>query len=179
MTGLTEPMWLDRARDMVGIREIAGALHEPKIMQLWRDARIAYDAKGDEDAWCSAFVGAMLERSMITTPRKPNARSYADWGIDVLDQGIEKIPVGAVLVWSRPPKAWQGHVCFALARAHDRAIQCLGGNQSDSVSIARFKEANGRELIAARWPIEERDSLRLLRDLPLLDSTGALSANEA
>ena len=172
-------MWLDRARDLVGLREIAGNLHEPKIMQLWRDARIAYDPKGDEDAWCSAFVGAMLERSMISTPRKPNARSYSTWGIDVLDQGIERIPVGAVLVWSRPPNPSHGHVNFATGRTADGAIEAVGGNQGNSVSIAKFKEVKGRELIAARWPREERDSLRMLRDLPLIESTRALSANEA
>lgn len=172
-------MWLSRARDLVGLREIAGAMHEPKVLQLWRDAKMPY-VHDDEVAWCSAFVCAMLERSMVTSPRKPNARSFTDWGIDVLANGIEQIPVGAILVWSRPPSDWQGHVNFALSRDEDGAIRCVGGNQSNSVSIAKFKAVpGGRQLLAARWPAEERDNLRLFSYLPLVSTPQPLSTNEA
>ena len=171
-------MWLERARDLVGLREIAGPMHEPKVLQLWRDAKMPY-VHDDETAWCAAFVSAMLERSMITSPRQPNARSFTTWGIDVLANGVAEIPVGAILVWSRPPNPAQGHVNFATARTADGAIECLGGNQSNSVCIARFRETGGRELLAARWPAEERDSLRLLNPLPIVDSEKPVSTNEA
>jgi uncharacterized protein (TIGR02594 family) len=178
VSALSEPMWLERARDLIGIREIAGALHEAKILHLWRDAKMPY-VHDDEQAWCSAFVCAMLERSMITSTRKPNARSFSDWGINVLDNGVANIPVGAILVWSRPPNAWQGHVNIATARTADGAIECVGGNQSNSVCVAKFRETGGRELIAARWPAEERDNLRILNALPLVQSVKPLSTNEA
>lgn len=179
VSALSEPLWLERARDLVGLREIAGKLHEPKVLQLWRDAKMPY-VHDDETAWCSAFEGAMLERSMITTPRKPNARAWVDWGIDVLSNGIEQIPVGAILVWSRPPSDWEGHVNFALSRDETGAIRCVGGNQSNSVSIAKFKAVSGgRQLLAARWPIEERDNLRLRAHLPLVFTPQPLSTNES
>lgn len=172
---MTEPMWLERARDMIGVREISGHMHEPKVLQLWRDAKMPV-VQDDETAWCAAFVGAMLERSMITSTRKPNARSYQTWGIDVLANGVDQIPIGAVCVFSRPPNDWQGHVAFAVGVTPSGALSCVGGNQSNSVSIAPF---NVTRLVAARWPVEERDNLRILTTLPKVMSDGRLSENEA
>lgn len=179
MNGISEPLWLQRARDLIGLREISGAMHEPKVLQLWRDARMPY-VHDDETAWCAAFCGAMLERSMITSTRLPNARSYENWGLNALtDTGrrdLLRIPIGAVCVFDRPPNAWQGHVAFAVGRTGTDQIICLGGNQSNSVSIAMF---NASRLVAARWPIEERDSLRMLAPLPLMDGQHLISINEA
>jgi uncharacterized protein (TIGR02594 family) len=179
MTGVSEPLWVQRARDLVGLREITGAMHEPKVLQLWRDAKMPY-VHDDETAWCAAFVGAMLERSMVTSTRLPNARSYENWGLNVLtDTGprnLSRIPPGAICVFERPPHAWQGHVAFVVGRTEFGELVCIGGNQSNSVSIASFKETR---LIAARWPVEERDNLRMLAPLPLVDGAHLISTNEA
>lgn len=172
---MTDPMWLDMARDQVGLREIAGPMHEPKVLQLWRDAKMP-PVHDDETAWCAAFVGAMLERSMITGTRKPNARSYSGWGIDVMGLGVEDIPPGAVCVFSRPPSEWQGHVAFAVGITPTGSLVCLGGNQSNSVSIAPFRI---ERLIAARWPTEERDNIAMLRRLPTVRSDGKPSEEES
>jgi uncharacterized protein (TIGR02594 family) len=153
-------------------------MHEPKVLQLWRDARMPY-VQDDETAWCAAFIGAMLERSMITSTRLPNARSYENFGLDVYTEigkpRVDTIPVGAICVFSRPPNAWQGHVAFAVSRTPTE-ILCIGGNQSNSVCISAFKLDR---LIAARWPIEERDNLRILNPLPLTESHHVVSVNEA
>lgn len=179
MSGVSEPMWLQRARDQIGLREISGPLHEPKVLQLWRDAHMPY-VHDDETAWCAAFVGAMLERSMITSTRLPNARSYEHWGLNCLtDTGkrdLTRIPVGAICVFERPPNAWEGHVNFAVGCTATGDLVCIGGNQKNSVSIATFKEAR---LIAARWPIEERDSLRMFARLQTVDGDHLISVNEA
>jgi uncharacterized protein (TIGR02594 family) len=179
VNGISEPLWLQSARDLIGLREIAGALHEPKVLQLWRDARMPY-VHDDETAWCAAFVGAMLERSMIGSTRLPNARSYENWGLNCLtDTGkrdLIRVPIGAVCVFDRPPNAWEGHVNFAVGRTATGDVVCIGGNQKNSVSISTFKEAR---LIAARWPIEERDSLRMLARIPLMDGQHLVSTNEA
>lgn len=179
MSGIPEPLWLRRARDLVGLKEISGPMHEPRVLQLWRDARMPY-VHDDETAWCAAFVGAMLEVSMATSTRLPNARSYENWGLNVLsDTGrrdITSIPLGAICVFDRPPNAWQGHVAFATGRTERGEIVCLGGNQKNSVSIAPFSDAR---LIAARWPIEERDNLQMRRPIPVVEKQGPVSANEA
>lgn len=171
---IPEPQWLSRARDFIGLHEIPGAMNEPKIVQLWRDAHMEY-IHDDETAWCSAFVCAMLERSMINSTRKANARSFEHWGIDCNDLGTSEIPLGAILVFNRPPNPEQGHVGFAVGITPEGNLMVLGGNQSDKVSIATFKK--GR-LISARWPTEESANLGLLKSLPVLKS-GPVSVRES
>jgi uncharacterized protein (TIGR02594 family) len=171
---MDEVPWLTLARDLIGVKEISGDKHEPKILALWRDSHLRFTT--DEDPWCAAFVGACLERAVVNSTRKPNARSYEHWGDDVKKNGIKQIPLGAIVVYERPPDTWTGHVGFAVGRTEDNEILTLGGNQRDSVSIAPFEQ--GR-LIAARWPSEFAGDLRLLHHIPLMQSTGALSTNEA
>jgi uncharacterized protein (TIGR02594 family) len=171
---MKEVPWLALARDFIGVKEIHGDKHEPKILAMWKDAKLPFST--DEDAWCAAYAGAMLERVHVNSSRKANARSYQYWGNDVMGNGIAYIPVGAVVVFDRPPNDWQGHVGFAVGRTETDDILTLGGNQSDSVNIKPIK---GRRLIAARWPTEFAGDLRLLHYLPLMKTNAALSVNEA
>jgi uncharacterized protein (TIGR02594 family) len=172
---ILEPQWLIRARDKIGLKEIAGPQHEAEILKLATDALVPY-IHDDETAWCSTFACAMLERSGIISPRSPAARSFLHWGIDCMDLGDAQIPVGAIVVFSRPPSPIQGHVGFAVGITAEGNILTLGGNQSNSVSIAPIK---GGRLIGARWPIEERADIKLLHRIPFVSSTKQLSTNEA
>lgn len=174
MNGLAEVPWLQIARGLIGLREIKGPQHEPEILRLRADAGTGI--RNDEEAWCSDFVGGCMKRALCEPTRSPAARSWLHWGISVKASKLEDIPPGAVLVFERPPHAWQGHVGFAAGYTSDGYFKLLGGNQSDSVSIA---DKHCSLLIDARWPVEFRDDLRLLRKLPLLSRSGAVSTNEA
>jgi uncharacterized protein (TIGR02594 family) len=167
-------MWLARARDFVGLREIAGPLHDTKILQFARDAHVGW-IRDDETAWCATFVCAMLERSLITSPRSASARSFENWGIDIMDHG-HGIPLGAIVVYDRPPNPAHGHVGFAVGIDADGNIHTLGGNQANSVSIAPFKPARH---IATRWPSEYKQDLKLLRRIPFISTRKPVSTNEA
>lgn len=154
---MTEVPWLTIARDLIGLREIKGAQHEPEILRLWRDAHLPFT--DDETAWCAGFVGGVLERANINSTRSAMARSYTLWGIDVFeDRDVTRIPLGAVLVFSRPPSETSGHVGFATAYTSDGRVMCLGGNQKDSVNIAPF---DVDRILTARWPAEFSDDLRI------------------
>jgi uncharacterized protein (TIGR02594 family) len=170
-----DPVWLARARDFVGLREIKGPQHNAEIVSWWRDSKLS-GIQDDETPYCAAFVNAMLERSLITSTRKANARSYCSWGVDVNDRGHGNIPLGAIVVYARPPNPDHGHVGFAVGITREGHILTLGANQSDSVSIAPFKAAR---LIAARWPLEEKTERRLLRVLPFIQTGTPVSTNEA
>lgn len=172
---MNEPEWLLIARDLLGQREVKGSEHNPAIVRLWQMAGMPYIAD-DETAWCAAFVGGVLETAGIRCTRKPNARSYTDWGHDVLESGPLMVPLGAIIVFSRPPNEWQGHVGFAVGCNRDGNLLILGGNQKDRVGIDPFHP--GR-VIAARWPKEYEGDLRLLRRLPLLNMTGSVSKDES
>lgn len=125
------------ASEEVGMREVKGPRHNPDIVQMFSDVGHAW-VKDDETAWCAAFIGAMLERAGLTSTRKLNARSYLDWGQAV---DLKDARPGDIVVFSRgDPKGWQGHVGFFIANAGIN-IKVLGGNQSDSVSVAHYSKS--------------------------------------
>ena len=85
-------------------------------------------------AWCAAFVNSTLKQSGVEGTGKLNARSFLDWGTPV-----DTPQRGDVAIFSRGDRnGWQGHVGFFDSYADDGRINVLGGNQSDSVSIAPY-----------------------------------------
>lgn len=145
---MLEPLWLNLARKELGTKEVAGPGDNPAIAKYWEDAGIGDVAMGqDEVPWCAAFVGAMLVRGHTSASGKANARSYEKWGRKLWTPCL-----GCVVVFSRPPHDWQGHVAFYLGS--DRAarrLRVLGGNQGDQVSIAEFSIDRA---VAYRWPAD-------------------------
>lgn len=145
---MLEPLWLNLARKELGTKEAAGAADNPAIVQYWEDCGLEAVADGqDEIAWCAAFVGAMLSRAQTQGSGKANARSYETWGRRLISPCL-----GCVVVFSRPPSAWQGHVAFYLGTERtnlSRRVRVLGGNQGDAVSIADFSLDR---VVAYRWP---------------------------
>ncbi len=171
---MDEPRWLTIARDLIGLKEIRGSQHAPEILALWRDAGVPFS--DDETAWCAGFVGGCLVRGGAKSSGSAAARSYATWGVDCLTNGTSQIPLGAVVVYSRPPSEWSGHVGFAVGITEGRSIMTLGGNQKDSVNIAPLSVDR---LIAARWPANFADDLGMLRAIPITTSNLPLSQGEA
>lgn len=143
---MNEPKWLSLARAEIGTLEKPGDGDNPKILQYAKDAGIASIINHDSVPWCAAFVGAMLTRSGIIPSGKANARSYDEWG-----KRLNGPVLGCVVVLTRPPNTWQGHVGFCLG-AQDHLIQLLAGNQGDKVSIASF---NRNRVSSFRWPIDQ------------------------
>ena len=80
-----------------------------------------------------ARYAAMLERAGYASAKTLAARDFLDWG-----RPVEKPYPGCVAVfWRESPKSWQGHVGFYAGQTETH-ILCLGGNQSDGVSITRM-----------------------------------------
>lgn len=140
-----EPEWLQAARRDLGIQEIKGPAANPAIMRAWE--YVDYDPPdGDETSWCSAKLCEWMEVSGQPSTRAPNARSWAKWGHE-----LKKPKPGCVAVfWRNRRDGWEGHVALYVGPG-DRPdeIRCLGGNQSDSVSVASY---NLSQLIGYRWP---------------------------
>lgn len=141
---MSEPVWLAKARELLGLKEIVGSENEAKVVAFFKDAGNP-GVKDDETAWCAAFVGAMLVRSGIKGTGKLNARSYLDWG-----DKLTTPRVGAITVFRRGNSSWQGHVAFFL-RDLGATVEVLGGNQGNAVSIARYAKA---DVLGYRWPAE-------------------------
>lgn len=170
---MIEPKWLTLARSYIGVAEIKGPQHNPKILELWKAAKLG-GIKNDEIPWCAGFVGGILEMAGIQSTRADSARSYLNWGFH-----IGGPLVGCVVVFERG--ASSGHVGFVVGRVGNNLV-VLGGNQGDKVSIAPFDPAR---VIGYRWPSgvplpAVAASGLEFTDLPSLHSNGEpLSTNEA
>lgn len=143
---MLEPLWLNLARLEIGTAEVPGPADNPVIAKYWSDAGVGDVAMGqDEVPWCAAFVGAMLARAHQPGSRAANARSYDKWG-----RALNSPCLGCVVVLSRPPVSWQGHVAFYLGTDRGaRRVRVLGGNQGDQVAIGDFSLDR---VVAWRWP---------------------------
>ena len=166
-----DPLWLTYARAEIGTKEFPGTPDNPRIIKYWNDAGLTNVADGqDEVPWCAAFVGAMLARANQPTSGKANARSYESYGRKLLSPVL-----GCVVILSRPPTAWQGHVGFYLSTDRaKRLIRLIGGNQSDSVSIADFSIDR---IVSLRWPASQTILPEWVGPIPSV-SPGSISNRE-
>jgi hypothetical protein len=67
------------------------------------------------------------------------------------------MPIGAIVVFARPPIATQGHVGFYAGAQTAQSISVLGGNQGNAVRIAPYAKAR---LLGGRWPRLDRRNPR-------------------
>lgn len=137
-----QPGWLTLAAAEIGVKEGAGSANNPRVVRLFADAGFA-GIKTDSTAWCSAFCGAMLQRSGHKGSGSLAARSYEAWGV-----GLKEPVLGCIATKKRGNSTWQGHVFFVVGANKDTVFG-LGGNQSDAVTVAAFKRS---EVTAFRWP---------------------------
>jgi uncharacterized protein (TIGR02594 family) len=137
--------WYEEALRLKGTREAAGAADSPLILAWAKRLGLVY--AHDSTAWCGLFVAHCIAASLPDEPLPSNPLGARRW----LNFGAATEPtLGAVLVfWRGSRSGWQGHVGF-YAGEDKRAYQVLGGNQSDSVSVARLAR---ERLLGARWPL--------------------------
>ena len=138
-----DPVWLANARELVGLKEIVGSKHEPKVVKFFAEAGHP-SVTNDETAWCAAFANAMLIRAGYKGTGTLLARSFLQWG-----QKLTTPKTGCIVVFMRGgPKSWQGHVGFYVGETTTH-VRVLGGNQGNAVSIANYPKS---ELLGYRWP---------------------------
>lgn len=161
-------VWLQEARRLQGLREVAGGGSNAKILQ-WADG-LGLDYASDDIPWCGLFVGHCVGATLTAEPLPGNplaARSWLKFGAPITPRP------GAIMVFWRGQKdGWQGHVAFYVGE-DSAAYHVIGGNQSDSVSIARLGKDR---LLQARWPATAPLGAGGPRKV---SAAGALSKNEA
>lgn len=161
-----EPVWLRRARQEIGVSEIAGARHSKRVLSYWEQAKLPF--RDDETPWCAGFVGAMLEDCGIRSTRSGMARSYEHWG-----QPCGPVPGAVVVFWRGSKSSGSGHVGFLAGRDHNGNLMVLGGNQGDAVNVKPFSTSR---VVGYRWPSGFDPSGAALQTVA---SDGELSTNEA
>lgn len=161
---MLEPQWLTYARQFLGLKEIPGTEHNPKIIDWlyklkawWRD---------DETPWCGVFVAHCISESGHPIAKNwMRARAWLDWGVR-----LDSPTVGAVVIFSRDGG---GHVGFVVGEDQNQNLMVLGGNQGNKVSIAPF---NLERVLGYRWP---NSTVVRIGALPLVESGAKVSQNEA
>ncbi len=137
--------WLSHAFADLGLAAIPGPATEARVQIYYADAGHA-EIRGDEVAWCAAFVGACLARASLPNTQSLLARSYLRYGT-VLNEARP----GAIAIFSRGSDPSLGHVAFVVGETSD-ALLVLGGNQSHAVSVIAMPRAR---LLGLRWPAQE------------------------
>jgi uncharacterized protein (TIGR02594 family) len=139
---MSEPRWVELARDYLGTAEVLGSRNNKDIVAMHQ--AVSGVAHPDSVAWCSAFANYVLNKSGVKGTGSLMARSFSRWGDDVKGEP----PVGAVVVLSSSRGPASGHVGFCVG-VDSAFVHLLGGNQGDKVSIAKFPKG---KIVAVRWP---------------------------
>lgn len=139
-----EPLWLKKARELNGLREIVGSRHEAKVLQFFAEAGHP-EIKNDETAWCDAFANAMLRRAGYSGTGSLAARSFLTWG-----RKLDRPQLGCIVVFKRGNSSWQGHVAFYVGEGANGTVRVLGGNQGNAVNVSACSKA---DVLGYRWPV--------------------------
>ncbi|SHI63181.1 TIGR02594 family protein [Rubritalea squalenifaciens DSM 18772] len=132
--GLTKvPAYAERAQEYLGLSEVPGAESNRTILG-WIRSFFSWAKDDGELAWCAIFINTMLAKSGIRGTGSAAARSFLQWG-----EPVEKPRKGDIVVfWRGSRQGWQGHVGLYWGEAGSEHIYCLGGNQANRVSIAKY-----------------------------------------
>lgn len=139
MTQIPWYHWLD---SHLGEHEIEGRdFNNPFILSLFKNT--SYHPLNDETPWCAAAINTALIETGYKGTGSAAAISFANYGMP-----CNKIR-GAIIVFK-----WAdgGHHVALLNRViDDKYVECLGGNQADTVKLSKYKISS---IIACRWPIK-------------------------
>ncbi|MBM4319980.1 MAG: TIGR02594 family protein [Deltaproteobacteria bacterium] len=122
-----DPRWLGIARSEVGVKEIPGRRHNPRVIEYHATTG---KFNSDEVAWCSSFVNWVMEKAGYRGTGSALALSWKKWG-----KKLSKPAYGSIVVFS-----WgggKGHVGFIVGKSGS-TLQVLGGNQSNQVKVTSF-----------------------------------------
>lgn len=171
----TELEWVGVGRSKIGTFEVKGAKHNPVIVAMWELAFQATNQKtwikDDETAWCGAATAYCFAKSDLARHIPKDfyrAKAWAEAGTS-----LNKAAYGCIVVFARDGG---GHVGIVVGKDAKGNIMVWGGNQSDAVNIKPFAV---NRVLAYRWCGTQKLPLASRYNLPLLNSNGQVSTNEA
>ncbi len=133
------PPWMLVASQELGVSEILGPRHNPRIVAYHDSTTLSADE--DEVPWCSSFVDWCFRQVDIEGTHSAAARSWDKWG------NATPLRLGAVVTVPRTGGSGR-HVFFAAGWTSTHVFG-LGGNQGNKVSVAVYRQPT---LTAKRWP---------------------------
>jgi|GEM_PF-1920779 len=134
--------WMEIAKGELGVTEIAGANHNPRIIEYHGTTTLK--ATTDETPWCSSFVNWCMTQANITGTNSASALSWKNWGTKLV-----KPVYGCIGVIDRG--GGKGHVGFVVGKNSKGDIILLGGNQSNKVQQSTYPN-NKNNFVAFVYP---------------------------
>lgn len=172
---MNELKWVEIARKEIGVKEIKGRKHNPRILEYWNTAFSAIGQKpwyrDDETPWCGGFIGYVMAEAGLKHHIPKMFPRAAEW----LNVGtyLHKPAYGCIVVFSR---RGGGHVGIVVGQDKYGNLMVLGGNQGDMVSIKPFAKWR---VTGYRWCGTMLNPGSWRYKLPILSSDGKVSTNEA
>lgn len=124
----SEPPWLAIARNELGVKEIVGKQHNPRVLEYLGATRGKWST--DETPWCSGFVNWVMAHAGMGNTGSAAALSWRNWG-----KRVNEPAPGAIGVIDHG--GGKGHVGFVIGRQGNNLL-LLGGNQRNAVSISVY-----------------------------------------
>ena len=132
------------ASRFLGLKEAPGAVHNSQVLAMLQ--LVSPTVSDDETAWCSAFVNYVAWLMGCSMSKSLAARSWLKVGVPVgtvsARQGFHVVVLQRGEGQQPGPETISapGHVGFFAGFEGDNVV-VLGGNQSNSVSLARFPKS--------------------------------------
>jgi len=167
---MTGTPWLDEAKKDIGLKEIVGSKHNPRVLEMFAKSGHPW-VTDDETAWCSAAANAWMQQAGYKGTGSLAARSWLNWGKSL----NKEIKPGAIAVFKRGNSTWQGHVAFCTGEETRTHIKVIGGNQRNAVSIANYPKS---KLLDTRWPSTFGNSRTIKAQLASLSGAGLAAVSE-
>jgi len=128
------PKWIEIGLAEVGVHEIHGSVHNPRVIEYMNATKWGKWVHDDETPWCAGFVGWCMVRAGYgdqIPDYSLGAKSWLKFG-----KKIKEPVLGAIAVKSRDGG---GHVGFVVGRSSGgKYLYILGGNQGDKVSVRKY-----------------------------------------
>jgi len=167
----TRPLWVVEGLKWLNLREGRDAADNPEILEWAKEegGAIARDYTHDSIPWCSLYANMVLTKVGIKGTETLWALDWNNWG--------QKLASPAVGAFAPMKREGGGHIAIVVGRDTHGNLMCLGGNQSDSVSIIPFPADRP---LSFRWPAGVPMPLKTgFESLPLMKSDGRLSTKES
>lgn len=130
---MTKPLITQAMEKYYGIKEFPGPKNSPTILRWKRE--FWPDVKDDEEyAWCAVFMYNICKEFGYEHTKSALARDWLRIG-----EEIEEPEFGDVVIFSRPPEDWMGHVGFVVRKSDAHGlVYTFGGNQANQVNVRGY-----------------------------------------
>jgi uncharacterized protein (TIGR02594 family) len=155
--------------NIYGTIEYPGYADSPLILNWAKECGLGEIYTHDAVPWCALAMTLCAKRAGVPYPKGYDAlraMSFANWGT-----GQRSAMLGDVLVFAREGGA---HVGLYVGE-DEKCFHVIGGNQSDSVNIARIEKSRTEAIRRTPWKIKQPANIRKV----YLSPNGEVSKNEA